>query len=211
MMPRNVTRDVEIWQALRSARVRPEATDPIALVGSLTDARDAFLGQVRASRVEFEVREHDPVRHARHLAAIWGRALSATVRATLFDADGDRVLVGVPADRKVEAPRLRAVLRVDRLAVLRADRGVGRLGWVNLPGDPGPLPGLPRPFDARLLVDPELLAQDDVVLSLDPTSSVRVAPNAYVTVLGGVVVECVGRTRLLPEGGALDSPPVRAG
>ena len=208
-MTRSASRDAEIWQALREARPRPEPSDPVAAVGSLVAASDAFLAQLRATAVAHEVREHEPVRHARHLASMWGRTLGSTVRATLFDADGERILVAVPADRKIEAPRLREVLGVDRLAVLRADRGVGRLGWVNLPGDPGPLPGLPGPLGARLIADPELFGNVDVVVSLGPLISVRVDPDAYLSALGGEAVECIGRTRLLPGGGAVGSPPTR--
>ena len=203
----SASRDAEIWRALRAARPRPEATDPAAFVGSLAGASERFVSRIRAAGAGHEVRVHEPVRHARHLAATWMRPLGITVRATLFEADGEHVLVAVPADRKIDAPRLRGALGVDRLAVLRADRGVGRLGWTNLPGDPGPLPGLPEPFGARLIVDPEILGAEDVVLSFSPTSSVRVAPSAYVTVAEGVVVGCVGRTRLLPGGGVTDCPP----
>jgi hypothetical protein len=209
-MIRGASRDAQIWQALRAARSRPAASDPIAAVGSLVEAQDTFLAQLRTTAVGYEVRTHGPVRHARHLASTWGLALDETVRATLFDADGERILVAVPADRKIEAPRLRSLLGAETLVVLRADRGVGRFGWVNLPGDPGPLPGLPSPFGARLIVDPEVLIPRSIVVPLAPTLSIRVGPREYVLTLGGEVFECVGRTRLLPEGGATDSPPTRS-
>ena len=200
-------RDVQVWQALRAARERPDPRDPATSVGPLDQSREAFLAWVRAAGEPHVVREHPPVRHARHLAASWGMALGDAVRATLFDADGATVLVAVPADRKIDAPRLRVALGVARVAVLRADRGVGRLGWVNLPGDPGALPGLPGPFGAHLFVDPEVLDRDEVVVAFSPTSSVRVGPGAYLAATGGTRLACVGITRLLPEGGSVEDPP----
>jgi prolyl-tRNA editing enzyme YbaK/EbsC (Cys-tRNA(Pro) deacylase) len=206
-MDRGEFRDAAIWNALRAARPRPGPTDPVAALGSLENARDTFLTTLRDAGEAHQVRHYGGVRHARHLASLWGRPLTSTVRATLFDAEGACVLVAVPADRKIEAPRLRKVLGVAQLVVLRADRGVGRLGWVNLPGNPGTVPGLPQPFGARLIVEGELLALEDVVVPLTPTTSVRVTPVAYLTAVGGEAVQCVGRTRLLPEGGAIDDPP----
>jgi hypothetical protein len=60
-----------------------------------------------------------------------------------------------------------------------------------------------------LIADPELFGNADVVVSLGPMISVRVDPDAYLSALGGEAVECIGRTRLLPGGGAVDSPPTR--
>ena len=73
-------------------------------------AEERFLAALAAAAVPHELREHEPPRHARHLAALWGAALHQAVRATLFFADGTAVLGLVPADRKVSAPRLREVL-----------------------------------------------------------------------------------------------------
>ena len=209
-MTGDASRDAQIWHALRAARPRPTATDPIAAVGSLAAAQDVFVARLREASAAHEVRTHVPVRHARHLASVWGMGLGEAVRATLFDADGAPILVAVPADRKIDALKLRTALGVEGLAVLRADRGVGRLGWVNLPGDPGPLPALPNPFRARLIADPEIFAPRRIVLSLNPTVSVRLGPRDYLAACGGATVECVGRTRLLPEGGVRNDPPARA-
>ena len=111
-----------------------------------------FLGALADAGIPHEVRAHEPARHARHLASIWGVPLHQAARATLFYADGDAVLAVVPADRKVAAPRLRTLLGVADLRVLRGDRGVGRAGWINLDGEPGALPAVPALYGARALV-----------------------------------------------------------
>ena len=123
---------------------------PAALRRRLTDAGEPY-----------ELRAHEPARHARHLAALWSLPLDEAIRATLFYASPQAappgpgsapadvpapVLVLVPADRKIAAPRLRELLGAAELRVLRADRGVGRVGWRGLPGAPGALPAVPGPL-----------------------------------------------------------------
>lgn len=151
--------------------------------------------------VAHEVREHERARHARHLASIWEAALPEAGRATLFYADGQSVLVVVPADRKVSAPLLRDVLRVTELRVLRGDRGVGRLGWHDMPGEPGVLPAVPQTFGAILWVDKRILALPRVIVALEPSWSLTIAPQDFVRVTDAKVARIIGQTRLLPEGG----------
>jgi hypothetical protein len=184
------------------------------------EAPAALLRAVRAAGVEHEVRTHEPARHARHLAAIWGVPLPEAGRATLFYAPGARhaggaapppgpppgpppdgalavpVLVLVPADRKIGAPRLRDFLGAAELRVLRADRGVGRVGWRGLPGEPGALPAVPGLFRARLLVDPLVFERPRLVLTLEPGRSLAIAPADYVRLTGGVTADVAGRTLL---------------
>ena len=155
---------------------------------------ERFLDGLRA--VPHELRRHEPVRHARHLAALWNVPLGEAGRATLFYADGASVLVLVPANRKISAPTLRTLLGVEELRVLRADRGVGRIGWLTLNGSPGALPAIPSLFGATLLVDQLALTPKRLVLSLDAGLSVAIAPQDYVTLANARVVNVAGRTRL---------------
>lgn len=156
------------------------------------------------SRVPHELRRHEPARHARHLASLWGVRLGEAGRATLFYADGGAVLVVVPADRKVSTPRLRALLDVDDLRVLRGDRGVGRVGWAGLGETAGALPALPALYGAGALVDPLALAPSRLVITLEPSRSVAIAPSDYVALVGARVARVAGSTQLLEAGGMVD-------
>jgi prolyl-tRNA editing enzyme YbaK/EbsC (Cys-tRNA(Pro) deacylase) len=163
------------------------------------EAIGAFLSALDG--LAHTVREHEPARHARHLASIWSVSLPEAGRATLFDAGGRPVLVLVPADRKVAAPRLRQLLDVEELRVLRGDRGVGRIGWRGLPGEPGALPAVPAVFRAGILVERLVLAQPRLVVAVAPGCSVSLSPADDLRVTGAETVSLAGRTRLLPGGG----------
>jgi prolyl-tRNA editing enzyme YbaK/EbsC (Cys-tRNA(Pro) deacylase) len=163
-----------------------------------------FVDTLRDESVPHEVRAHEPARHARHLASIWGVPLHETARATLFGAAGEPVLAVVPADRKVSAPRFAAALGVAELRVLRGDRGVGRLGWLPLPGSPGALPAVPGVYRARLFVDELVLAQRPVVIALGDGCSARLAAADYARAAAATVARFAGTTRLLPGGGIVD-------
>jgi prolyl-tRNA editing enzyme YbaK/EbsC (Cys-tRNA(Pro) deacylase) len=171
----------------------------LSAVDSAAPAR--LLEAVRRAGLRHDLRDHEPARHARHLAALWGAALPDATRATLFYADGRAVLVAVPADRKVSAPLLRQVLGAQELRVLRGDRGVGRLGWHNLPGPPGAVPSVPALFDAPLYLDERLVARPHVIIALSPERSLRLSTAEYVRLTGASVARFTGPTRLLPEGG----------
>lgn len=155
---------------------------------------ERFLDSLAA--VPHELRRHEPVRHARHLASLWNVPLGGAGRATLFFADGAAVLVLVPADRKVSAPTLRSLLAADELRVLRADRGVGRIGWAGLAGPPGALPAVPALFGAAMLVDELALAPQQIVLSVDAGRSIALAPHDYVALVSARVVRIAGTTKL---------------
>lgn len=170
-------------------------------------AADQLLGELRRLRIAHVVRTHEPARHARHLAALWEARLDEVGRATLFYADGAAILCLVPADRKVSAPRLRDLLSAGDVRVLRGDRGVGRLGWSNMPGAPGALPAVPAMFAARGLVDERVVAHGRVAVALGEGRSVSLSPVDYVRVVGADVARFSGTTRLLPEGGMVDERP----
>jgi prolyl-tRNA editing enzyme YbaK/EbsC (Cys-tRNA(Pro) deacylase) len=178
-----------IWSVV----VEFEAVDP--------GAPAAFLQALIAAAVPHELRHHEPARHARHLAAVWDIPLSEAGRATLFVADGAPVLVLVPADRKVSAPRLRDLLGATDLRVLRGDRGVGRAGWHGLPGDPGALPAVPGLYAASCLLEARVMDLPRVVISLQPGQSLSLSPADYGRRTQATIASFTGSTRLLPEGG----------
>ncbi|HAH15762.1 MAG TPA: hypothetical protein DCL45_06980, partial [Chloroflexi bacterium] len=177
------------------------------LVMSQTVAVTRLLDLVSTSRIDFETRSHPEPRHARHLASIWEVGLSATVRATLMSMDGRPVLVAVPADRKIDALGVRARTGASTISVLRGDRGVGRVGWEGMEGQPGALPCVPEMFGASLLIDPELTDAGPIVVGLGGGQSLRCDGMQFAEALGARVIRCVGRTRLLPQGGMVDDPP----
>ena len=163
-----------------------------------------LLMRARQDGVTLELRTHEPARHARHLAALWGAALWETVRATLFYGGGFAVLGVVPADRKVSATLLRTLLDVDEIRVLRADRGLGRIGWQNLAGEPGVLPAVPALYGARSYVDERVMERRLIILAIAEGRSLRIAPADYVRITCAMVAKFSGTTRLLPEGGMID-------
>lgn len=175
-----------------------------SLAGVDGSSIERLLECARQDGVALEIRTHEPARHARHLAALWRAALWETGRATLFYADGSSILGVVQADRKVSAPVLRALLGARDLRVLRGDRGVGRAGWRNLPGEPGALPAIPALFGARCYVDERVMELSAIVLALEPDRSLRIAPADYARLVGATVARFSGTTRLLPEGGMVD-------
>lgn len=168
-------------------------------------AVDRFLARLDERHLVYELREHEPPRHARHLAALWHAPLHQAGRATLFCADGQSVLAVVAADRKVSAPLFRSVQQVVEVRVLRADRGVGRLGWTGMGGEPGALPAVPELFGARGVVD-HTVAAERVILSLGGTRSIALRRADYAAAVGAAVLRFTGATRLLPAGGMVIDP-----
>lgn len=171
-----------------------------------------FLGRLLACGAAHVARPHEPVRHARDLAARWEAHLWEAGRATLFGVRqagheaGAAVLCVVPADRKISAPRLRDVLDIDEVRVLRGDRGVGRLGWAGMAGDPGALPGVPAVYRALCLVDDRVMALERLIVALGGALSVALSPSDYVVMTGARVASFTGTTRLRPEGGMVNDP-----
>lgn len=207
-------RDETVWRRLAEARLRTTAftgdqgdvsAPDVAVSRSVAVAR--LLDLMASRHIEFETRTHHEARHARHLASMWGVALSATVRATLMAMDGNPVLVAVPADRKIDAPGVRARMGAVAIVVLRGDRGVGRSGWEGMEGPPGALPCLPEMFGASLMIDPELTGLGRIVIGLGGGQSIRCDGTRFAEECAATVIRCVGRTRLLPEGGMVDDPP----
>ena len=200
--PAAVTVPAAVEERARLADLVPERLRRV-----FPPAAAQFLRDLAAGGAPHELRTHEPARHARHLASIWGVPLGQVGRATLFYADGESVLVLVPADRKVGAPRLRDLTGAADLRVLRGDRGVGRVGWAGLDGDPGALPAVPVLYGARCLVERLVLEHGRLVIPLAPGQSVALAPSDYVRLTGARVGRVAGTTRLLPEGGMVDDPP----
>ncbi len=207
-------RDETVWRRLAEARLRKTifmgeqgdvSTPDVAVSQGVAVTR--LLDLMASRHIGFEMRTHHEARHARHLSSMWEVALSTTVRATLMAIDGSPVLVAVPADRKIDAPGVRARIGAVAIAVLRGDRGVGLLGWVGMEGQPGALPCLPGMFGASLMIDPELTGSGPIVVGLGGGQSFRCDGTLFAEACGGTVIRCVGRTRLLPEGGMVVDPP----
>ena len=211
---RSDDRDEAVWRRLMEARRQrvpfANETSQVANAGldmSRTVAVTRLLDLLTKGRIEFEMRTHPVPRHARHLASMWEAGLSATVRATLMSMDGRPVLVAVPADRKIDVPAVRARTGASGVSVLRGDRGIGLIGWEGMEGQPGALPCLPEMFDAHLLFDQELTEAGPIAVGLGGGQSIRCDGRQLADELGATVFRCVGRTRLLPQGGMIHDPP----
>jgi prolyl-tRNA editing enzyme YbaK/EbsC (Cys-tRNA(Pro) deacylase) len=127
----------------------------------------------------------------------------------LLAVDGAPLLAVVPADRKIGAPRLRTLLGATELRVLRGDRGVGRVGWAGLPPPPAALPAVPAIYDAECMVDELVMRLPRLVVALDGTRSMGLAPADFVRLTQARIGRFVGTTRLLPAGGMVEDDPYR--
>lgn len=123
----------------------------------MTDRLAAWL---RAAGAPFRLLEHAPVRTSAEAAAVRGTRLEAGAKALVVRADDRVVQLVLPADRRVDSARVRALLGTRRLRFVTPDELLALTGCV-----PGAVPPFGALFGLETLVDEGLLAQEEIAFN----------------------------------------------
>jgi prolyl-tRNA editing enzyme YbaK/EbsC (Cys-tRNA(Pro) deacylase) len=132
------------------------STDPTA-EGAVTERLIAWL---RATGAPFRVLRHPPVRTSAQAAAVRGTPLEAGAKALVVRAEERPVHLVLPADRRVDNARVRALLQVRRLRFVTPEELLTLTGCA-----PGAVPPFGNLFDLEVLVDEELTRCEEIAFN----------------------------------------------
>jgi prolyl-tRNA editing enzyme YbaK/EbsC (Cys-tRNA(Pro) deacylase) len=121
---------------------------------------ERLVAWLTAGGVPFQVLHHPPVHTSREAAAARGTALEAGAKALVIRADDRPVHLVLPADRRVDNARLRALLDARRLRFVTPDELLALTGC-----PPGAVPPFGNLFGLDVLVDEELTRVDEIVFN----------------------------------------------
>jgi prolyl-tRNA editing enzyme YbaK/EbsC (Cys-tRNA(Pro) deacylase) len=124
---------------------------------AVTERLTAWLTE---AGVSFQVLEHAPVRTSVEAAAVRGTPLEAGAKALVVRADERPVHLVLPADRRIDNARLRAILDTRRLRFVTPDELSALTGCV-----PGAVPPFGNLFGLEVLVDEELTRCDEIAFN----------------------------------------------
>jgi Ala-tRNA(Pro) deacylase len=133
--------------------VEPQPSPRPAVTARLT----AWLA---VAGVPFRVLEHAPVRTSAEAAAVRGTPLEAGAKALVVRADDRPVHIVLPADRRIDNARLRALLGTRRLRFVTPDELLTLTGCA-----PGAVPPFGNLFGLEVLVDEELTRGNEIAFN----------------------------------------------
>jgi Ala-tRNA(Pro) deacylase len=133
--------------------VEPQPPPQPAVTARLT----AWLA---AAGVPFRVLEHAPVRTSAEAAAVRGTPLEAGAKALVVRADDRPMHIVLPADRRIDNARLRALLGTRRLRFVTPDELLTLTGCA-----PGAVPPFGNLFGLEVLGDEELTRGTEIAFN----------------------------------------------
>jgi Ala-tRNA(Pro) deacylase len=121
---------------------------------------ERLIGWLTAAGVPFRVLHHPPVLTSVEAAAVRGTSLEAGAKALVVRADDRPVHLVLPADRRVDNARLRALLAARRIRFATPDELLTLTGC-----PPGAVPPFGNLFGLEGLVDEELIRVDEIAFN----------------------------------------------
>jgi Ala-tRNA(Pro) deacylase len=121
---------------------------------------ERLIAWLTAVDVPFRILHHPPVRTSAEAAAVRGTALEAGAKALVVRADDRPLHLVLPADRRVDNARLRAILNARRLRFVTPDELLTLTGCT-----PGAVPPFGNLFGLAVLVDEELTRVDEIAFN----------------------------------------------
>ena len=121
---------------------------------------ERLIAWLTAAGVPFQILHHPPVRTSAEAAAVRGTALEAGAKALVVQADDRPVHLVLPADRRIDNARLRALLNVRRLRFATPEELLALTGCA-----PGAVPPFGRLFGLEVVVDEELTRVDEIAFN----------------------------------------------
>jgi len=126
----------------------------------MTDAEtltDRLVSYLRANDADFRTMQHEAVRTSEEAARVRGTPLEQGAKALVFRADGQIVLLVIPANRRVDSRAFKSAFGVKDLRMVSADELREQTGMeVGAVPPFGHLMGLPTYVDERLLELPQI-------------------------------------------------------
>jgi Ala-tRNA(Pro) deacylase len=141
---------------------------------------ERLTGWLTAAGVAFRVLEHAPVRTSAEAAAVRGTPLEAGAKALVVRADERPVHLVLPADRRIDNARLRAILGTRRLRFATPEELWTLTGCV-----PGAVPPFGNLFGLDVLVDEELTQCDEIAFNAgSPAVSITMRCADFIRLAG---------------------------
>lgn len=113
---------------------------------------ERLVAYLRENGARFRTLEHEPVRTSEEAAQVRGTPLEQGAKALVFRADGDVVLLVLPADRRVDSKAFKRTFGIKNLQMISADELCERTGL-----EQGAVPPFGRLLGFRTYVDERLL------------------------------------------------------
>ena len=148
---------------------------------------ERLIAWLTAAGVPFRVLEHAPVRTSAEAAAVRGTPLEAGAKALVVRAEERPVHLVLPADRRIDNARLRAVLGTRRLRFVTPDELWALTGCV-----PGAVPPFGHLFDLEVLVDHAITRSHEIAFNAgSPTVSITMRGADFLRLSGARVCHFV--------------------
>jgi Ala-tRNA(Pro) deacylase len=140
-----------------------------------------LTGWLEAAGVAFRLLEHPPVRTSVEAAAVRSTPLQSGAKALVVRADERPVQLVLPADRRVDNARLRAILGTRRLRFLTVDELMTLTGCL-----PGAVPPFGHLFGLDVLIDESLTRAEEIAFNAGSrTVSITMRCADFLRLAGG--------------------------
>ena len=137
------------------------------------------------NNIEYEFKEHQPVRTSEEAAAVRGDDIKIGAKALIMKANDRFVLCVLSAAKKLNSKKLKKILKTKNLRFATPEEVLQKTGC-----QPGGVPPFANIFDLELLVDKSITENEFMAFNAgERTKSLRMKTKDYLNLLNPEIAE----------------------